>query len=296
MQPSNPKKFISRIDEAYDSSLRLIEYSMPTKIGYWRDNMALREEKMELIKRKRERCETLTIRINIMTKNLTFPGQLSQPNPYIHYGDAVQITTDPIQTSELGIKEAVLAGVITEKDIDVTVNLCHASPVLASHSTTPYRRNIFSIIDPKKPDDKSKKRLSYEQDVYICLKDTGFDNRKLYLQAIVSSFDDFGGPNEHYPLRLSECPDRYCKFKIVHFDPEKRITYRGTDVASNDRICIAHTATNRFLVVENSYVPTFFGAEMEVSCFNYKRNNREIPSNCWQITILKHKELIVPSS
>lgn len=76
-------------------------------------------------------------------------------------------------------------------------------------------------------------------------------DRNLYIQALVPTFDDFGGGNDHLLMRLSECPDRYCKFKVVHINPDMRDFTKGDNIPSNTPVCIAHTVTNKFLVTEN---------------------------------------------
>lgn len=293
MQPLNPKKFLSRIDEATLAAMELVTYTYPTKIGYWEANRGVKEEKMAILRIRRKQCKTLTIRLNLMNENLLHPGQLSMPNRYIHYNDAIQITIDKKQV-ETGIKECVLAALITEKDIDATVNLCHGSPVLASTYKKPCRRNLFKILDPKNMDKKDV-RINYGDDIYIAIHDPGFQDRRLYLQAIVPTFDTFGGSSDHFKLRLSECLDRYCKFKIIPKELEKRDVCKGDYVPSNKTICITHTVSNRFLVTEKTLIPTLFGPEREISCFNYKSNNKELPSNLWELTIQKQKELIKPN-
>lgn len=51
-----------------------------------------------------------------------------------------------------------------------------------------------------------------------------------------------------------------------------------------------HFATNKHCNLR--YVPTFFGAEMEVSCFLYKEHNKESPAGYWELAIEKQKSLI----
>lgn len=286
------RKLMSRADEAHRAGIKIIEYQLPTLIGYWEENLALREEKMKLIRQKRQRCQTLTVRKNILFENLHKPAQLKAPSKTINYGDPLQITTDPKQ-KQFGIDEHVLASIVTETDIDLTLNLCHGCPVVASKYLAPCRRNLFKIIDATDVDKTG--HITYGNNVYILLYDSGQD-RKLYLQAIVANFEEFGDQNNHYPLRLAEQPDRYCKFKIMHPDAAVRDIVTGDDVPSNSTVCIAHTVSNRFIVTENTYLPSLFGAEMEVSCYIYRMNNKEVASNLWELTIEKQTEVLKPSN
>lgn len=287
----NDKNFISRSEEAYIASSNIADYKLPTKIGLWEEKFALQLEKMALIKKKRGRCETLTIRRNIMYENLHRESRLHEPNKYIHYGDPIHISTDELQTTMLGVQPCVLATIITERDIDVTLNLCHGCPVVASTFKEPVLRNVMKIIDPLNPN-RVAERITYGKDIFICVHDSNSE-RKLYVQALVPTFDDFGGGNDHLILRLSECPDRYCKFKIIHMNPELRDFSYGDDIPSNTTVCIAHTVSNKYLVTENRYMPTFFGGEMEVSCYIYKDSKgRESPAGYWELAIEKQKQLI----
>lgn len=289
--PVKKGKFLSRSDEAFLIASTTVDYNLPTKIGFWEEKYAMQLEKMALIKKKRGRCETLTIRRNIMYGNLNKPSRLHEPNKYIHFGDPLQIATDEIQARVLGLRPSVLAAIITERDIDVTLNLCHGCPIIASPCTQPLLKNVMKIVDPLNPSDKTS-RITYGKDIYICMYDSNSE-RQLYIQALVPTFDDFGGGNDHLTLRLSECPDRYCKFKIMEVIPERRDFSYGDDVLSNTTICIAHTVSNKFLVTENRYMPTFFGATMEVSCFIYKESNgKESPAGYWELAIEKQKPLI----
>lgn len=85
---------------------------------------------------------------------------------FVHYGDPIHIATDQLQTEKLGIKPAVLAAIITERDIDVTLNLCHGCPVVASHNRKPILRNVMKIIDPQNMT-RVGERITYGKDVFI---------------------------------------------------------------------------------------------------------------------------------
>lgn len=281
-----PTKFTSRMEDAYKE--KVVNYELPTRIGYWIDKLEFIRGKMEIVKNKRAKCEALFIRKKLLSDNILKPTLLQPPKPFISYGDALQITTDEVQCEEYGIKPHVIGAIVTESDIDKILNLCHGCPVFASTERVPYVRNVFTILDPK--EGRTNQVVKYGKDVYISLSESGAD-RILYLQAQVSTYDNFGGSNEHYPLRLSECADRYCKFKILHHDLDKRDLTFGEPVPSNERICIAHVLTNRFLVTERTYIPSLFGTEMNVSCYVYQRLGRQEPCNFWQLTIQKRKSL-----
>lgn len=280
-----PVKFVSRMDEAYKE--KIVDYNPPTLVGYWLNKIEGVEGKMIMVKKKRSRCETITMRKNILFANLLKPSLLEQAKPYISYGDALQIATDDIQCTEYGIKHYVITAIITERDMDYLLNLCHGCPIVATLNTQPCVRNTLTIEDPK--EGRKSKTLTYGKDVYISMYHHE-EKRPLYIQAEVTSVDTFGDENDHFPLKLSEHPDRYCKFKIVHEDPTKRDVSIGDVVPSNTKVCIVHVVTNRFLVTERTYFASLFGTEMAVSCYIYQRRGKQDPCNFWQLSIQRKKD------
>ncbi|XP_018567465.1 cilia- and flagella-associated protein 161-like [Anoplophora glabripennis] len=254
-----------------------IIYSLPVRLGLWNEELALWEERNFITAYKKEHCQLLVQKTKKMFRNVLKTTILAPETPYLLYNQNYQIVTSDIVSSE-GNTGLYLSGVLNERDIDYIQHFQHGCALSASPIKEPCVRNTFKIIgcDSNKRDQP----IIYGEDVYIQISESG--TRPLYIQCENSTIDTFGG---HLSLKLSQCPDIYCRFKFLHWDPKRRYQTTGTNFKPNSRVIIKHTASGKLLAAEQSkWMPSFYGPECVVSCHTYKDGHKmETAENFWKV-------------
>ncbi|XP_023027131.1 cilia- and flagella-associated protein 161 [Leptinotarsa decemlineata] len=265
-------------EEVYQN--RII-YSLPVHLGLWNEELALRDEKTIIAAYKRDHCQLLIQKTRKMFRNVLKPTVLAIEAPYVLYGQNYQLKACDVTVSNTNKESSGLnlSGVINERDIDVVQHFIHGCSLSASPVGVPCVRNTFRVMGCK-ADDKDGQQVFYGQDVLLQISESS--GRPLYLQCENSTIDTFGG---HLSVRLSQSPDIYCRFKFLHWNPQKRYETIGTTFAPNTRVIIQHTASGRNLSVEPSHwIPSFYGPECMVSCHTYRDSHKmETAENFWKI-------------
>ncbi|XP_072377479.1 cilia- and flagella-associated protein 161-like [Diabrotica undecimpunctata] len=253
-----------------------IIYSLPVHIGMWDEEMALRDEKMRITAYKRDNCQLLIQKTKKMFRNVLKATVLAIESPFVLYGQNYQLRACDVVTKDSS--GLYLSGVINERDIDYVQHFKHGCGLSASQQKQPCIRNTFKIMGTKS--NKEGQQVVYGQDVFIQICESS--GPPLYLQCENFTVDTFG---RHLSVRLSECPDIYCRFKFYHWNPQQRNKTVGTTFKPDTRVIIQHTASGRNLSVEpNQMMPTFYGPEIQVSCHTYRDSHKmETAENFWRI-------------
>lgn len=110
---------------------------------------------------------------------------------------------------------------MNEMDITHGRHFLHGCGLTASPDKSPCVRNTFQFVGCDGQEDGQT--LYYGDDVYVKIYESGID-RALYVQCENSTIDDFG---DHLPVRLTQSPDMYCRFKMLHWDPNLRFETTG---------------------------------------------------------------------
>lgn len=265
-----------------------IVYSLPVRLGYWNEDLSLLEEKHRLAFQKQERCELTVQKLKTVYKNLLRGTVLAKQSAYIMYGNNYQLQACEIPNSMKGQQGSntfyglYLSGLISEYDIDEAQHFQHGFRLTASPNKAPLVRNTFVFVSCDS--DRSNEPVFYGQDLFIRIYESG--DLPLYVQCECHSIDTFG---VHLTLKLSQVPDIYCRFKILHWQPSLRYETRDTAIPQDSRVIIQHTASGQNLAVEPSkWLATFFGAECFVSCHTFKDTHRmETAENMWKVVAAK---------
>lgn len=184
-----------------------------------------------------------------------------------------------------------LAGLIKENDIDHTDHFKHGCIITASPVKESFVRNMFQFESCDINRDGTS--VNYGEDVYIKITETG-NGQPLYLQCEQTNTETFGS---YIYLRLTESKDMYCRFRLLHWNPEYRDQTLGVGVPPRAKIIIKHTATGQNIAVDiRKWIPTFFGHECLVICYTFKDSHKmETSENMFSINGFKHenKNLVV---
>ncbi|KAG5880249.1 hypothetical protein JTB14_019172 [Gonioctena quinquepunctata] len=229
---------------------------------------------------KREKEEHDKVYQNRIIYSLPVHSVLAIEAPYVLYGENYQFNACDISVTNIdrGSSGLYLSGTINERDIDIVQHFTHGSSLSASPVSVPYVRNTFRVMGCQA--DKEGQQVFYGQDVLLQISES--NSQPLYVQCENSTIDTFGS---HLSLRLSQSPDIYCRFKFLHWNPQKRYETTGTTFAPDTRVVVQHTASGRNLSVEpEQWVPSFFGPESTVSCHTYRDSHKmETAENFWKI-------------
>lgn len=265
-----------------------IVYSLPVRLGYWNEDLALQEAKHRLTFEKQERGELTVQKLKNVYRNLLRDTVLAKQGAYTMYGENYQLQAcevpNTMKTQE-GSNVAYglyLSGLISEYDIDQGQHFMHGCTLTASPNRAPSVRNTFVFMSCDS--EKNNQPVYYGQDLYIRIYESG--DLPLYVQSECASVDTFGG---HLTVKLSQAPDIYCRFKILHWQPNLRYETQDTAIPQDSKVVIQHTASGQNLAVEPSkWVATFFGAECVVSCHSFKNCQRiETAENMWKVVATK---------
>ncbi|CAG9817147.1 unnamed protein product [Phaedon cochleariae] len=255
-----------------------IVYSLPVHLGLWNEELALREEKNLIATYKREHCQLLIQKTRKMFRNVLKPTILAIEAPYVLYGQNYQFKTCDL-TTDKDSSGFYLSGVINERNIDTVQHFEHGCTLSGSPVKEPCVRNTFKLMGCQ-TNNKEGQQVFYGDDVLLQIAESS--GPPLYVQCPNSTIDTFGG---HLSLRLSQFPDIYCRFKIIHWNPQKRYETTGTTFKPDTRVIIQHTASGRNLAIESAQlIPSFYGPECIVSCHTYRDSHKmETAENFWKI-------------
>lgn len=279
------KKALREEDEKNENWRNQPVFSLPTKIGNWNDVLALKEEKLALIKYKRDHCQLLLQKTKYMYQNLLYNVKLESNAEFVKYNRRYMIKAPYIpnkisfnsdETHKLGL---FLSCILTEREIDNVQHFVDSCVVTACSERTACVRNSFEFIACD--ENRSGLQICYGDEIYIVMPESNTKQR-LYVKCETASIENFGG---HLPVYLSEDADTYCRFKIFHFTPQMRKDSSGSPFMPGTKIIIKHTATDHNLAVEyKNWIPTFFGPECTIACHTYQDCHRmETSENIWEI-------------
>lgn len=251
-----------------------IKYSLPVHIGYWNDGMFLQEEREKLVQYKRDHHILLIQKMRKMIRNLLMPLQPARELQYVNYGQNYHIKASEVPDSlnACQIKRTTglfLAGLLNEKDVDHFDHFTHGCLITASTIKEASVRNIF--VFESCDINRDGTAVNYGDDVYIRISET-WDGKPLYLQSEQANIETFGS---YLHVRMTQSVDMYCRFKLLHWNPEYREHTTGVGVPPRARIIIKHTATGQNLAVDiRKWIPTFFGPECMVICHSFKDSHK----------------------
>lgn len=254
-----------------------IIYSLPVHIGHWYEDLAVRHEKIHRVLHKRDNCMLYIQKTRKMFRNLLQSTVLALESPYILYGENYQLNACDIKLSK-DSTGLYLSGVVTEKEIDTFQHFRHGSGLTLSQIQEPCVRNTFKIMGCD--ENKSGHQVFYGEDVFLQIFSS--EGPPLYIQCLNSNPDNFG---EHLSVQLGADRDIYCRFKFLHWNPQKRYETTGTTIKPDTKLIIQHTASGRNLSVEPSqWIWSFYDRECMVSCHTYRDSHKmETDENFWRI-------------
>lgn len=254
-----------------------IMYSYPVHLGFWNEDLALREEKIRRVLYKRDHCMLSIQKTKKMFRNILQTTVLALEAPHILYGQNYQLQACEIKPSK-DSTGLYLSGIITEREIETVQHFRHGCGLSLSRIHEPCVRNSFKIMGCN--EDKVGHQVFYGEDIFLQIY-ASLDE-PLYIQSMNTNTDTVG---EHLSVQLSTYRDIYCKFKFLHWNPQKRCETTGTTIKPDTKVIIQHTASGRNLSGEPSHwIPTFFGPECMVSCHTYRdSHNMETAENFWKI-------------
>lgn len=261
-----------------------IIYSLPVRQGQWNEELAIREAKHNLIKYKRDHCQLTVQKLQRVYNNLLQPTELAVGGESVSYGKNYQLqacelsNTLQMHTGTMATHGLHLSGLLSEHDIDYHQNLIHGCMLTASPRKTACLRNTFTFEGCDI--DRYGQSVNYGEDVFI--KICHSEGLSLYVQCENSTFATFG---ETLPLRLTQSPDIYSRFKILHWNPSLRKETVQTAVPPNSTVIIQHTASGQNLAgVYHNWMLTFFGPECMATCRTYRDSHKmETAENMWKI-------------
>lgn len=286
----NNKKLNVYDSEKEEMLKNQIKYSLPVRIGNWNNDLYLREEREKILQYKRDNCQLLTQKMRTIYKNLLKPIRPQRELGHVNYGQLYHIKATEVPDSlrpcpNRRTTGLYLSGLLNEKDINHGEHFMHGCTITASPDKQDYVRNLFSFVSTDINRDGVS--VNYGDDVYIRISETGSDI-PLYIQCEQANVETFGS---YLLVRLTKSPDTYCRFKLLHWNPEYREQSIGIGVPLRARIIIKHTATGENLAVNiRQWIPTFFGPECLVICHTFKDSHKmETAENMF--CIVGHREL-----
>lgn len=261
-----------------------IIYSLPVRQGYWNEELAIREAKHNLVNYKRNHCQLTIQKLQRVYNNLLLPTELAAGGEFVCYGKNYQLqacelpNTLETQSGTQATHGLYLSGLLGEHEIDYQQNLVHGCVLTASPRKTACVRNTFTFEGCDI--DRYGQSVNYGEDVFIKINHS--EGLSLYVQCENSTFATFGEP---LPLRLTQSPDIYSRFKILHWKPSLRKETVQTSFPPNTRVIIQHTASGQNFAGEyQKWLLTFFGPECMVTCRTYRDSHRmETAENMWKI-------------
>lgn len=260
-----------------------IIYSLPVRLGFWKDDVALEEEKKFIIAYKRDRGQLLIQKTRRMFDNLLRPCSLASSFQYVTYGESYQIKATDITRAFDQVDKfnssLFLSGLVTEQEIDEYQSLTHGCLVTAANCKEPCVRNTFKIVGADW--NKDGQQVLYGDDVLLKVSGNA-DEAPLFIQCENSTTECVG---DHWTVRLSQIANIHCRFKFLYWNPQRRYETLGTNFSPNQRVIVQHTASGRNLAIEvNLCLPTFFGPECTVSCHTFRDCHKmETAENFWTI-------------
>lgn len=267
-----------------------IKYSLPVRIGNWNNELFLREEHEKLLKYKRDNCQLLTQKMRTIYRNLLKPLKPQRDLGQVNYGQLYHIEATEVADSlrpcpNKRTTGLYLSGLLNENDINHGEHFMHGCMITASPDKHDYVRNLFSFVSTDINRDGTS--VNYGEDVCIKISETG-SNTQLFLQCEQANVETFGS---YLHVRLTKSPDMYCRFKLLHWNPEYRVQSKGVGVPLRARIIIQHVATGENLAVNiRQWIPTFFGPECLVICHTFKDSHKmETAENMF--CVVGHREL-----
>ncbi|CAG9765616.1 unnamed protein product [Ceutorhynchus assimilis] len=257
-----------------------IIYSLPCRLGLWQNEEEIRQSKCKAIENKRDNCQMLVQLTKKMVRNMLKPVGLEVEEACMFYGKNYMIKSSGFNNVKYVdcSKGLYLTGLITEKELPTCQHFRHGCGLSASPMEESFTRNSFALIKYSSyPGNKVGDPVYYGEDIMIKISKSQVP---LYVQCENHTIDTFGS---HLSLRLTSIPDVYCKFKVFHWNPQKRQEFLGTTFTPRTKVVIQHTASGQNLAVETlSWMPTFFGPECNVSCHTYLDSHKmETDENFW---------------
>lgn len=274
-----------------------IKYALPVRIGNWNNDLYVREEEEKLMKRKKDNCQLLIQKMGTIYTNLLKPLKPQREIEYVNYGELYHIkaTDVPDRMKPCPNKRSsglYLCGLMNENDITYGDHFMHGCAITASPDKQDYVRNLFVFVSTDINRDGTS--VNYGEDVYIRISETGSNDMPLYIQCEQANVETFGS---YLHVRLTKSLDMYCRFKILHWNPEYRQQTRGVGVPPRARIIINHVATGELLAVNcRHWLSTFFGPECSVICHTFKDGHKmETAENMFSIVGMRilNKNMIV---
>lgn len=261
-----------------------IMYSLPTRIGFWTNDLAVQEDASFIISYKKNHCQLITQKLRKMFRNLLRTTVLAHDAPFVTYGENYQIRAADIE-SNLGDDSSrgyFVSGLVSEKEIDMCQHFRHGCILTASTCSTPCVRNTFKFVGANQA--KDGMQLAFGDDFYIEISES--DGPPLYLMCQNVNTDSVGNT---LPISFTDTPNIYSRFKCYHWNPANRYQTLGSTVTPASRVVIQHTASGRNIVLKpNRLIPTFFGPECLLACDTLKdSHNMETAENFWRIICAK---------
>ncbi|CAH1965840.1 unnamed protein product [Acanthoscelides obtectus] len=181
-----------------------IIYSLPTRMGNWNEQLALREYETAMAKYKMQHCRLVVQNVKKVFHSVLKPTSLAVEAPSVQFGLNYQLKA--LASPSKDTTSLYLSCLLNETDNDVIQHFQQGCCFSASPLRIPCVRNTFRLRSPIH--DEVDQRVRYGQDLLIEIYESG-DGEPLFLRSENLSTDTFG---EHRAIRMSKFPDIYCRF------------------------------------------------------------------------------------
>lgn len=180
-----------------------IIYSLPVHLGFWNEDLALREEKIRRVYYKRDNCMLSIQKTRKMFRNILKTTVLALEAPHILYGQNYQLKACDIKVSKHSTG-LYLSGIINEREIETVQHFRHGCGLTVSRIWEPCVRNTFRIMGCD--EDRSGHQVFYGEDIFLQIVES--EGPPLCIQCMNHNTDTFG---EHLSVKLSSDRDIYCR-------------------------------------------------------------------------------------
>lgn len=250
-------------------------YLPAVRVGNWREDIALEEERIREFLAKKEAGELLIQKTSSLMQQVTNPIPISSEKDTLCFGDRV-----------------VLYHVHTQHTVSahIPIGILHLSDaikspcsVTSSPNLKPTIRNTFSIESIASSGDSHDRGDPVRFGQAFYLKTQGGAGGDLYLHSDVASFRKDAKYSRQQEVLLVSPPSHFCVWQILCVRQRDRLETEGETVPANSVVLINHCRTNHNLACLSQFsYKTAFGLEHEVTAHTHYTQYKTIDThNQW---------------
>ena len=249
-------------------------YLPGVRVGNWREDLALEEERMKDFLAKKEAGELLIQKGSSLLQQVTNPISISSEKDTVCFGDRVVLYHAHTQHT---VSAHIPIGVL-----HLSVAMKSPCNVTASPSLTPTIRNTF-CIQSRSADCCEGDPVRFGQTFYLKTQEgAGGD---LYLHSDTASFRKDAKYSREQEVLLVSPASYSCVWQILCVRQRDRLETEGEPVPSNSIVLINHCRTNHNLACLSQFsYKTAFGLEHEVTAHTHYIQYKTIDThNQWVV-------------